>query len=113
MNGSRIRPLYFRADGTSNGSSAVVHGTFDEFRCCGMSYQTMTPIEPTERDLSKGIFAFPCGIGDCPDGKLRRQQFHNPDWKEVTLAEAVEIDHHHEDMGGREYPEYRYTEHPG
>ena len=90
----------------------MVHGTFDAFRCCGIGYQTMTPIEPTERELVKGIFAFPCGIRDCPDGELRRQQFHNAGWKNVTLAQAVEIDRLHEEMGGREYPEFRHKDHP-
>ena len=70
MTKPKVRPLYYRADGTSNG-----------------------------------------GIGDCPDGKLRRQQFQNAGWKKVTLTQAVEIDRHHEDMGGREYPEHRHRDH--
>ena len=100
-------PLYYNADGSDNGGTQVVDGTFEALRCCGVGYQLVTPREPTARDHMKGLAAAPCGVRDCPDGKKRRQRFHKAGWKKTGLTEALQMDEE-----TAQFVHRRYQEHP-
>ena len=76
--------LYVHADGTDNGGTEVVEGTFDGLRCCRKSVGYFVSRSLTVLNYRHGTGSVRCAQEDCPDGQKMRRKLRSCGMTQVS-----------------------------